>query len=152
MRGSDPPSGARVIDDDSPEPRVERASPRKLARSRTAVTNASWTTSHALSLSPHDRGCDATQPHGFAIPTSTCRFSDAPDGRDSLLPASGERQVLTRNRRVDDQAPGVPDESLARTRNQRSAVGSVEVEYWDGVTVWLTVVVENDDDVLTWIV
>lgn len=60
------------------------------------------------------------------------------------------RQDLTRKRRVVDHGPAVPDESLARTRNQRSDVGSVDVEYWDGVSVWLTTSGDSEDEVLTW--
>ena len=46
---------------------------------------------------------------------------------------------MTSNLRADDQAPGVPEASTARTLHHMRVVGSVLVEYVDAETVWLTV-------------
>jgi len=48
-------------------------------------------------------------------------------------------QFLTSKRRTDDQLPGLPDASFARTRHHMVRVGSVLLENVEGVTVWLTI-------------
>ena len=56
-------------------------------------------------------------------------------------------------RRTEDQAPGAPDALLARTRHHILAAGSVLVENWDAVVVWLTVSgAEKFSAVSIWIV
>ena len=47
----------------------------------------------------------------------------------------GVDQFFTSNRRTEDQLPGLPDASLARTRHHILSVGSVLVLNWEAVVV-----------------
>lgn len=52
-------------------------------------------------------------------------------------------RYFTSNRRADDQAPGAPDASTARTLHHIRVAGSVLVENVEAETVWFTVGEEN---------
>ena len=53
--------------------------------------------------------------------------------------ADGSARYFTSNRRTDDQFPGAPEASFARTRHHILVVGSVLVEKLEALTVWVTI-------------
>lgn len=80
--------------------------------------------------------CTTTTRHGHLVDATGERPNT--DTRVSLRRPLTGRCYLTSNRRADDQAPGVPDASTARTLHHMRVVGSVLVENVEADTVWLT--------------